>query len=219
VFVSHSFQARSILHLFISPFASIHVKSETKVIAPATKTLGVRGFRLLVKPAVADLILVRPHAMTPNEEQYVHFVECIQSLNRAWRILKELSATEPGVVRAAAYRMALVEYAKPYKGSYGTHRRGKHAYMLSPPNLTSEDIILHQRILDLRDQVLAHSDLTLKEAIVYCARVEGKPLVTVGANYPPSLPNVDSVLGLIERTLDEMYIECARLEDTLVTEA
>src|SRR5437588_4295695 len=103
--------------------------------------------------------------MTPPEERYVHFVECIQSLNTAWRILGELAKVEPGVVRGAAYRMALVEYAKPYKASFGIHSRGAQPYMLTPlPQLASEDLTLHALILQLRDQLLAHSDLTLKEA-------------------------------------------------------
>jgi len=158
--------------------------------------------------------------MTPTEERYVHFVECIQSLNTAWRILGELTTVEPGVVRGAAYRMALVEYAKPYKASFGVHSRGARPYVLTPPSqLSSEDLALHARILQLRDQLLAHSDLTLKEAAVYASRVHDKPLVSIAYSYPPSFPDVAEVIGLIERTLDQMYIELAQHEESLAPKA
>jgi hypothetical protein len=153
--------------------------------------------------------------MTAAQERYVHFVECIRSLNSAWRILTELSAVSPGVVRVAAYRMALIDYAKPYKASYGVHSRGTRPYALRSPCLSSEDLALHEHILDLRDQVLAHSDLTLKDAVVYASRVRDQPLVAIASNNPPSLPNTASVIGLIERTLDQWYVELAKHEETL----
>jgi hypothetical protein len=158
--------------------------------------------------------------MTPAEERYVHYVECIQSLNTAWRILGELTTVEPGVIRAAAYRMALIEYAKPYKASFGIHTRGARPYVLKPPpQLSAEDLALHQRILDLRDQLLAHSDLTLKDAVVYASRVRDKPLVAIASSYAPSLPDFHEVIGLVERTLDQMYIELAQHEESLAPRA
>jgi hypothetical protein len=47
--------------------------------------------------------------MTPLQERYVHFVERIQNLNSAWRIPGEVTAVQPGAIRAAIYRMALIE--------------------------------------------------------------------------------------------------------------
>jgi hypothetical protein len=153
--------------------------------------------------------------VTTAEERYVHFVECIQSLNTARRILTELGSVSPGVVRGAAYRMALVEYAKPYKASYGNHSRGARPYVLTTPQLSATDLAFHERILNLRDKVLAHSDLTLKDAVVYASRVQDQPLVSVASNYPPSFPDVESVVRLIEHTLDAMYVELDQLEDML----
>lgn len=157
--------------------------------------------------------------MTPAEEHYVHFTECIESLTSAWRILKELHSVAPGVIRAAAYRMALVEYAKPYKASYGAHKRGRQGYVLPAPSLVSEDLALHTQVLDLRDQVLAHSDLTLKDARVYASRVRGQPLVAIGANQLPSFPNTSAVIALIERSLDLMYLQLEQLDEAIAPQA
>jgi hypothetical protein len=158
--------------------------------------------------------------MTTSEEEYVHYVECIDSLNRAWWILQELRTTQPkNAITAAAFRLALVEYAKPYKGSDGIHRNRKkrNSYILPTPCLSAEDLALHKQILDLRDQVLAHSDLTLKEAVVYLSRYGGQLSVGIASNSPLPLPDIDRVIGLTERTLDIMYVERTRREKTLAT--
>lgn len=154
--------------------------------------------------------------MTATEEEYVHYVECIDSLNRAWWILQELRATkQKNAITAAAFRFALVEYAKPYTGSDGIHqnRKKRNSYKLRPPSLSAEDLALHQQILDLRDQVLAHSDLTWKEAIVYPGMYGGH--FGIMSNGPLPLPDIAAVIGLTERSLDIMAVEKARREKFL----
>ena len=154
--------------------------------------------------------------MTPNEEAYVHYAECINSLNCAWHVLCELRAIDcKTAIHAAAYRFALVEYAKPYTRSDGTFKSGRNAYKLPPPNLPDESLVLHQQILDLRDQVLAHSDLTLKEAQVYITSHGEHTFVGVLSNSLPTFPDSEAVITLIENTLDKMYVEIERLKKTL----
>jgi len=141
--------------------------------------------------------------MTPADEDFVHYVDCIDSLNRAWSILQDLGTVErPSALHAAAFRFALIEYAKPYTRSDGIHGRHK----LPPPELP-ELLALHQQLLDLRDQVLAHSDLTVKQAQLHLHSFHGKPYYIVSSNLPESLPTREAVITLIERTLDHMYVE------------
>ncbi len=154
--------------------------------------------------------------LNPNEEAYVHYAECINSLNSAWYILTELRKIDrKTAIHAAAFRFALVEYAKPYTRSDGTFKRGINPYKLTAPNLPAESLALHKQILDLRDQVLAHTDLTLKEAQVHIGSSAGHLFVTVGSNILPTLPDGEDVIRLIEHTLDEMYFEVKRLEKNL----
>jgi hypothetical protein len=157
--------------------------------------------------------LVRP-MMTSHEEEFVHYVGCIEDLNRAWYILQELRAvTKHIAVHGAALAFALVQYAKPYTRSDGIHKRGRQGYTLPEPDLSADDLELHRRILSLRRQVLAHSDLTQKEAIIYIGPDRGVPRVAVVSNILPSLPECDAIIGLIERTLDKMYVERRRMEE------
>ena len=110
--------------------------------------------------------------MTPSEEDFVHYVECIQSLNRAWSILQELATIEhPSLLHGAAFRYALVEYAKPYTRSDGDHARRT----LPPPTLSAELLSTHHQILSLRHQVLAHTDITIKQAQLHIHSAAGKP--------------------------------------------
>ena len=155
--------------------------------------------------------------MTTTEETYLHYIEGIDSLNRAWYILCELRAVEkPKAIHAAAFRFALIEYAKPYIRSDGKHRRGRNSYKLPAPNLAQDFLTLHHQILDLRDTFLAHNDLTLKEAKLFVIQHGTQPLVGVfSSNSDPSLPDREAVINLIERTLDQMYVEQERLEKNL----
>ena len=152
--------------------------------------------------------------MTSSEEDYVHYMECIDTLNQAWSILQDLRATEQrNALTAAAYRFALIEYAKPYTSSDGEHRNRKkrNSYKLPPPpGLSPEDLALHQEILVLRDQALAHSDLTFKEAIIYCGRYAGQLHAGIMSNGVFAFPEIEAVIGLIERTLPIMYVERQR---------
>src|SRR6266568_7246012 len=138
--------------------------------------------------------------MTAADEDFVHYVDCIDSLNRAWSILQDLGRVErPSAVHAAAFRFALIEYAKPYTRSDGIHGHRK----LPPPKLP-ELLALHKQILDLRDQVLAHSDLTLKQAQLHLHSFNGKPYYIVSSSFGGSLPSREAVITRIERTLDQM---------------
>lgn len=145
--------------------------------------------------------------MTLDEEDFIHYVECINSLNQAWNILQELGSVEKrSVTHAAAFRFALVQYSTAYTRSDGAHRRRK----LAEPQLPPELIELHQQILALRDQVLAHTDLTVKQAKLHLHSFGGRPYHIIAQTSVDELPSREAVVTLIERTLDLMYVEAER---------
>jgi hypothetical protein len=107
----------------------------------------------------------------------------------------------PPVLWGASYHMALIEYAKPFRKSRGTNNR---RHVLAIPPLHESDQQLHARLLDLRDTVLAHSDLSVKDAKVYVGEVAGQPLPLIISNTEPALPSIDVVKKHIERMLDAL---------------
>ena len=139
-----------------------------------------------------------------DDERFVYYQECITSLNSAWQIittLQEISVT--GVIRRAAYHDALIDYAKPFKQSRGKEKR---SYLTDfPSEFSDSDKTLHKRIIDLRDQFLAHSDLSIKDATVYKGKIGDRVLPLIISNTDPQLPKPDAVRRLIERLLDYLY--------------
>lgn len=143
--------------------------------------------------------------MSAKHEEFIFFQECLTSLNSAWSIVDALSSGEAHkTLASAAFRMALIEYAKPYKKSVGVLMK---RHVLPLPSLSDEDRKLHEQIVQLRDTALAHSDLTIKDAKLYVGNIGGVPFPMIISNTGPSLPSLVAVRGLIERSLDQLYKE------------
>jgi len=142
---------------------------------------------------------------TRDDEAFIHFEECLNDLNSALRILEALQQAQiPPVLWAAAYHMALIEYAKPFKMSWGVNKR-KH--VLPTPLLPESGQQLHIQLLDLRDQVLAHSDLSVKDARVYVSEISGQPVPIIVSNAEPVLPSIIAVKTHVEHMLDALYAQ------------
>lgn len=152
--------------------------------------------------------------MTGQEEKYIHFASCVRWLNNAWRLLQVIREQPAGPLTGPAFRFALVEYCKPYKLSHGAVGRYKLDTMRIPTDLLS----LHSRIIDSRDQIHAHSDLTVMDAKLSVHEFMGQRYSQIAQNRITGLeelPNIDEVIRLIEGTLDNMYVEEKRLEAAL----
>jgi len=150
--------------------------------------------------------------MTTRENGYVYYAECCESLNRALRILRDLRGVDAAAaVHEAAFHFAVVEYAKPYSALGDARRRNRRAYRLAAPDLPPEDLALHRRIITLRDQLLVHQELALKEATEFPGGQEAQECVAMAKSGAPPLVNIEAMIGLIERTLVIMTEERARL--------
>ena len=154
--------------------------------------------------------------MSLQEEQYVHFVSSIDNLNTAWRILKKIiEGDKDNPLVGPAFRFAFIKYSKPYTCSRGTIKK---EHKLDDKHIPDKHRELHKRILNARDKILAHSDLTVMEAKVYIADTEHGRFVQTSQNIIHGMeefPNIDAIIDLIEQTLDSMYIEVKRLEAEL----
>jgi hypothetical protein len=63
-----------------------------------------------------------------------------------------------------AFQFALIEYSNPYEKSYGEVKR---VHKLGNEHIPSKHLDLHNKIINARDQVHAHSDLTVGDAKAY----------------------------------------------------
>ncbi len=155
--------------------------------------------------------------MTTQEEKYIHFVSSIVNLNNARHILLEINRIRDCSLVGPAFQFALVEYSKPYKNSRGVASKGA-MYKLEDSYIPSIHHELHKRILTARDQIHAHSDLTVKEAkLTVTNSSDGKDttLVQNNINNREEFSNLDEIISLIEQTLESMYLEVKRMEAAL----
>ncbi|MBR9865871.1 MAG: hypothetical protein GYB18_02015 [Oceanospirillales bacterium] len=147
--------------------------------------------------------------MNLNEE-YVHFQESITSLNRSWRILCELENAPSGnAIWSAAYRMVIVEYCKPFTISQINENE---RYTLPLPNLPDEAKNFHARLLKLRNQVMAHSDLRVLDAKVFYDQTDEYPVPLIVQNVQGNFPKVSEIRNQVEAVLDALYQQGAQYE-------
>lgn len=155
--------------------------------------------------------------MTAQEEKYIHFVSCIDNLNRAWKILQDICKNKDNNLAGSAFQFALIEYSKPYKYSRSAANKGAK-YKLEDTYVPVEYNELHKRILDARDQIHAHADLTVKEAILYVSNTLSTRCATIVQNViygTEEFSNIGEIIDLIEQTLDRMYIKVKQMEKSL----
>lgn len=153
--------------------------------------------------------------MLENEEKYIHFVSCIDDLNNAWRILRLVRQRKKNSLRHIAFKFALIEYSKPYLRSEGTIKKN---LKIDKGFIPAEHIELHNRIIAARNKFLAHSDLTIRDATLFVFQNESRKFPIIGQTVihgSEEFDNIDEIIELIEKSLENMYEERDRLEVNL----
>ena len=145
-----------------------------------------------------------------SDEEYIHYQESITSLNRAWRTLCELENFRAGnAIWSAAYRMVILEYCKPFTQS---QINSSERYKLCLPNIPDKSKLLHEQLLKLRHQVMAHSDLHVLDASVSYDKTANFPVPLIVKNILDSLPGIIEIKDLVETVLDALYQQEAQFE-------
>ena len=160
--------------------------------------------------------------MSEQEEKYIHLVNSIDSLNTTWRILKKIKDEKRNPLAGFAFQFALIEYSKPYKDSNSAFLDSKgrpvRTYRLKTEYIPQSHLSLHKRILSIRDKMLAHLDLDVRDARVYVQSTErGRNIIRSQNNIDGTeeMKNIDEIIKLIEGTLDAMQEEAKKLGDHL----
>jgi hypothetical protein len=155
--------------------------------------------------------------MVKSHESYIHFDFCIQTLNQARSILLTIKAEPKNSLLVPAFRYALIAYSKPYKKSRGIEKAN---HILDLSCIPEEHLALHQRIVNSRDQIHAHSDLGPYEPEIYTDPSDTSHSPGYTSNYIneiEELPNLDAIISLIEGTLLNMYAKEETLRANLAT--
>ena len=154
--------------------------------------------------------------VTEQEERYVHLFQCVEDLNGAWRVLHELKDSgAAGELAQAAFRYALVEYAKPYKRSEGTVTKW---HQLNEDSVPPQYVDLHRDLVSARDKIHAHSDLTVREARLRVRQTKDGKIVTPvrkGVDVAEEYSRLDSIIDLVEVTIEGLYHELKDLGQSL----
>lgn len=160
--------------------------------------------------------------MREQEDRFVHHVSCIRDLNHAWWLLNEIKRCPDKIpLVGAAFRFALIEYSKPYRLSRGSALDAKGrslTYKLDDRYVPPAHRQLHQEILQARDQIHAHSDLTVRDAKIYVANTPSGKMAQISENIiygTEDLSRIDDIIALIEGTLPPLYEEEKKLEAAL----
>jgi hypothetical protein len=94
--------------------------------------------------------------VTQQEELYIHFVSCTDTLNDAWRILHEIKQSRSHPLVGAAFQFALIQYSKPYLTSFGIAGRHK----LDNRHVPSTHRDLHNRLIEIEAGLVPKRCLT-----------------------------------------------------------
>ena len=139
--------------------------------------------------------------MKKHHEEFLHFVTCLGRLNSALKTLRDIKTAGDSPLVGPAFRFALVEYATPYTRSQGPIEKD---HRLKTSFVPGDLLELHSRLLDARNKIHAHADLTLMEAKLYVTKTRGAPSVEItsrNADELEELSNIDEIIRLIEGTI------------------
>ena len=153
-------------------------------------------------------------ALTQAEERYIHLASSSHDLNYAWYVLQEIRKEPSNPLNGTAFMFALICYARPYTVSRGELQR----YVLDTQHVPTEHAALHDRLLSARHKILAHSDLTVKEARLHVANTSTGKFVGVVQNTifgTEEFGNLDTIVDLIEKTLRSLYASLDHLKSNL----
>ena len=155
------------------------------------------------------------------EQRLLEMGQCEVNLQASWKIMRAVKAnrgTADAILLGAAFRYGLIEYSKSFRNSrsIGKDQKGRPiSFKLDGRFTPGDQVELHKRILSDRDQVHAHSDLNPLDPRIHASESFGVRFVGRSHNTiygTELLTEIDSIISLIERTLDNLQAELAQLE-------
>ncbi|MEW6203817.1 MAG: hypothetical protein AB1516_00690 [Pseudomonadota bacterium] len=152
--------------------------------------------------------------LSPEEEAYFHIVMCLRDLEQCSALLEQLDGEEKlSEVQKAAYKLAIITYAKPFTSAFGV---AKNKYKLGLDIVAKEHLGIHRHLMSLRDQVLAHSDLSPRQAKVFMNSATPDVAAIVSLSGDPRLPQMHSVKSVVAQVAESLKQRRLQLSNELL---
>lgn len=146
-----------------------------------------------------------------EEEFYVFLRFADGDISQALIALDHLPEVEADFLRLCLLKDAAISYCRPFKKSRGAFNK---SLKLDNSYVPVCFIGLHTELVDLRDQVFAHTDIDVRSPVLHCWTREPKPIFPIqfkSHNYPQLLAREQemrslfiAVLGLVRGKQSEL---------------
>jgi hypothetical protein len=139
---------------------------------------------------------------TAEEEYYVFLRFADGNISHALMALDHIQKTDIEFVRLSLLKDAAISYCRPFKQSCGSFN--KNLKPLDNSFVPSTLIKIHKELLDLRDQVFAHTDLDVRSAVLHCWTSDPSPIFPIqfkGYDYPQLLSRTEEIRSLFNNVL------------------
>jgi hypothetical protein len=138
---------------------------------------------------------------TEDEEFYVFLRFADGDISQALMALDHIPLSAPEFVRLCLLKDAAISYCRPFKRSRGAIKKClKLDDSFVPPSM----IKLHNELLNLRDQVFAHTDIDVRSAVLHYWSRAPKPIFSIqfkGYDYPQFLTRTEEMRTLFNSVL------------------
>lgn len=149
---------------------------------------------------------------TPEEEFYVFLRFADGDISQAQMALDHLPSVEGDYLRLCLLKEAAISYCRPFKKSRGAFSK---SLKLDKGYVPEHLIGLHAELIDLRDQVFAHTDIDVRSPVLHCWTREPRPIFPIqfkGHKYPQLLAREQELRSLFSAVLAVVKEKQSELE-------
>lgn len=152
-------------------------------------------------------------------DDFIHIDVCISRLGNCHQTLRDVRANRDHVLAGPAFQYALVEYCTAFTTSQAVDKRRRR---LDDTMVPAELQALHNRILETRNQLLAHADMAILDGSISFRHFDGQLMTTTTLNHVDplaELDNIDEILFLVESVQGKLFARRkARLDEVSLVE-
>ena len=152
--------------------------------------------------------------MTIVHQKYLHLQNSISDLNEARNVLQAVRESKSVILRGAAFKYALIAYSRPYTASRGPEKVIK----LEKNHIPEKFAELHSKIINARHKIHAHTDRDIQDTKLNIKNLNNTKIIipiSNAINDLEGIEHIDSIINLIELTLDSLIEEESKLLDKI----